>query len=949
MKLGRKILLFLAFLNGAAIAWAGQIEGRVTTEQGAAVAGIKVTVVHRDNGGRWEATTNEDGTYAVADLESGAYTITVAGASGQPPLRRELTLGSGAGSIRADFQFPAPTVQTVGGAEERNPNIFIYRIDLNELRNRLNVGRGPDPQYLPEFRPEQNYFGAEFGAALVNFEVIRSRPLVNAWRGSGTALHQNSALNARNFFNVGPLRPSRANTYSLSAGGPLASEKASLLVQFGQSLTSGFVNTNILVPSLSELTPRAADPRVNAILASLLKAFPAEAPNLGDGRLNSNAPRDLDTTDALVRLDWKPAENTDAALRYTVSDYVEEPFQLVVGQNPQTNLRNQGLHSSLAKSLSPQSVGRFGFHYDRAAALLEPTQRFQQLLAPLGISPVPDVEISGEAAGIGPGPKFPRRRVQNRFQLYSDLSRSAGRHALKAGWSGTRLQMNDLQSDNNRGTLNFDRNFGRSAIDNFLLGLPTGFTIALGNLYRGFRNWEHFFFFEDQIRVAPTFRLSLGLRYELMTAPVEVNGLTEVGFPADKNNFGPRFGFAWNPGGGSTTLRGAYGISYSPIQPVTYGMTRFNPPATRVIQVFNPDLVNLFAGVNALGGVTPLSTRSALYRISPDFVQPYSHQYSFGVERRLPGAAALRVGYIGMRSFHILTLGEYNRARPVPGIPITTATINDRRPDPRYFNINMVESNSISYFDAVQVALDKRMTRGLTFRASYTFGKSIDTGGDFTNTASGVEAPPEQGTPACEECDRFSDQKGLSLFDTPQVFVLSYSYALPFPARTNGWASALFSRWQISGTTIFQSGTPFHLHTGSDAPGTGNVDGVGHDRPNIVNPAILGMSLDDPDTSLSIFRREYFNSLLPPGGRGDLGYNTFRKDGTNNWNFAVARTFPLPGGRERSLQFRAEFFNLFNHAQFEKPPVMFSARTFGQITNTVNKGRQVQFFLRLNF
>ena len=223
MKLGRKILFSLAILNVAAVAWAAQIEGRVTTEQGAAVAGIKVTVVHRDNGGRWEATTKEDGTYAVADLESGAYTVTVAGASGQPPLRRELTLGSGAGSIRADFQFPAPTVQNVAGAEERNPNIFIYRIDLNELRNRLNVGRGPDPQYLPEFRPEQNYFGAEFGAALVNFEVIRSRPLAGAWRGSASGLHQNSALNARNFFNVGPLRPSRANTYSLSAGGPLAS------------------------------------------------------------------------------------------------------------------------------------------------------------------------------------------------------------------------------------------------------------------------------------------------------------------------------------------------------------------------------------------------------------------------------------------------------------------------------------------------------------------------------------------------------------------------------------------------------------------------------------------------------------------------------------------------------------------------------------------------------
>jgi hypothetical protein len=250
---------------------------------------------------------------------------------------------------------------------------------------------------------------------------------------------------------------------------------------------------------------------------------------------------------------------------------------------------------------------------------------------------------------------------------------------------------------------------------------------------------------------------------------------------------------------------------------------------------------------------------------------------------------------------------------------------------------------------AVQVSADKRLTNGLAFRASYTFGKSIDTGGDFTNTASGVETPPGQGTQTCHPCNRFSDQKELSLFDTPQVFVLNYSYALPFAAGRGGWMSALFSGWQISGTTIFQSGTAFHLHSGSDAPGIGNVDGVGHDRPNLTNPAILGKSIDNPDTSPSILRREYFNNNFEPGSRGNIGYNTFRKDGTNNWNVAIGRTFPLLGGRERLLQFRTEFINFFNHAQFDKPAVQLSARTFAQITNTVNKGRQIQFLLRLNF
>ena len=92
-----------------------------------------------------------------------------------------------------------------------------------------------------------------------------------------------------------------------------------------------------------------------------------------------------------------------------------------------------------------------------------------------------------------------------------------------------------------------------------------------------------------------------------------------------------------------------------------------------------------------------------------------------------------------------------------------------------------------------------------------------------------------------------------------------------------------------------------------------------------------------------------FDTNIPLGGRGNIGMNVFRKDGTHNWNMAFGKTFPLPGGRERSLAFRGEFINFFNKAQFDKPNVQISGNIFGQITNTANKGRQVQFSLRLNF
>src|SRR5262245_14008706 len=157
--------------------------------------------------------------------------------------------------------------------------------------------------------------------------------------------------------------------------------------------------------------------------------------------------------------------------------------------------------------------------------------------------------------------------------------------------------------------------------------------------------------------------------------------------------------------------------------------------------------------------------------------------YSLALELALPMQTLLRLAYMGSRSFHLLTQGVYNRPVVVPGIPTTSATINLRRPDQRYGAINVVESNSIGYYDAAQASAEKRLTHGLTFRAAYTFGKAINLGGDFTNTGSGVEVPPETGTPTCEYCNRFSDQKGLALFDTPQVLAMSYIYRPPFSQR----------------------------------------------------------------------------------------------------------------------------------------------------------------------
>jgi len=955
-----KVILLLTALVAplaAAGTFDGGIQGRVLNAQGGPVAGATVTVTTKDEKLRAKVITAADGSYAISNLEPGAYTVTVSLANTPQVLRMDVVVvDSEPVPTRADFRVTAEDTQEVAGLEERNPNIFIYRIDLNDLRNLLTLFRGPNPTYIPAFLAEDNYFGAEFGTPLLSFQPLRPRQLLADWHAAVSATHQNSALNARNFFNVGPLLASRITGYNLGAGGPLVSSKASLLLDFGQIFNSGMVNGNVQAPLGSERTPWSDDAQTNAIISNLLKAYPAQLPNLPAvslRQLNTNAPRSIVTADGLARLDVRSNDRTSIAGLYSVNQYSEEPFQLVLGQNPQTDLRNQSAYADVTRTLSPKTVGQLGFYFDRVRASLLPTREFNDLLAPLGFTIVPEIVFPQELAEIGPGIQFPRIRTENRFKLRSSLSRTMGRHTLKVGWSTTRAQVNDLQSNNGRGTFNFNPDFGRTAVENLLVGTPDLFTITIGNLYRGFRNWEHAAFVEDDYRIFPTFSINMGVRYEAETSPKEVHNLTDPKMRA-QHHVGPRLGFGWNPGRGRLTVRSGYGISFSSIFPVTYQTTRFNPPSVQVLEINAPRLADAIALAEAAPAMKPIPrAQQNLYLLSPDLATPYSHMYSVSLEWALPTQTLLRLAYMGSRSFHLLTQGVYNRPVVVPGIPTTSATINLRRPDQRYGAINVVESNSIGYYDAAQASVEQRLTHGLTFRAAYTFGKAINLGGDFTNTGSGVEVPPETGTPTCENCNRFSDQKGLALFDTPQVLAMSYVYRAPF-----------LKGWQISGTTLFQSGVIFHFHTGSDGSGYGNVDGNNGDRPNILNPSLLGKSFDNPDTvrailgadtcrppgtdGLPYLHCQNFDTNILPGGRGNLGYNTFRKDGTANWNVAFARSFRLPGA-DRSLDFRTEFINFFNTPQFDKPGTQLAAATFGKIINTVNKGRQVQFTLKLNF
>lgn len=840
-------------------------------------------------------------------------------------------------------QSPAPTSRAASSTQpasrprlsssaQRNENIQVHRID-NDAIKEANVRLGVNVTFLSEFSAQSSYFAADHGRPPQTLPLLTPRRTTPDWHAELYHWHQNSIFNARTFFQVGPLKPARRNGYGLRAGGG-AGWLGQLSFNGNQRKIRGMVNGNVLVPLAEERTPLAADPAVRALVNRWLAAYPPELPNRPDfdpRALNTNAPQRIDETDGDVRLERSVSASSRLVLSHALSRQRESAFQLVAGQNPDTDIHTHRTRLTWAWTPSSSTVVSLGLAFDRVRSWLRPEPR----------AVGPRIRIGFQIEELGPDSMFPIDRADNRFGWAGLLRRelAAGKHELTLGGDWTRVQLNGVESNNQRGYFQFTNNFGRTAVENLRWGTPSSYEVTLGELARGFRNWKGNIFWGDQWRATGRLQVYFGLRYNALTVPVEIHELDRLPYSCDCNNFSPRLGVAWNLTS-SWTLRSGYVASFGEILPVTYQQIRNNLPQVRYIQVQNPDVLNPLRGID----LRSPQVRTSPTWFSPDLVSPYAHQYNFGIERRLPRAARLRLGYIGSRSVKLLNSFILNRAEPVPGIPLTTATVDQRRPDPRYYEIKYVVNAGLAYLDAVQLSLDLPFERGLGAGLRYTFSKAIDEGADYSSTAANADILRGRSQ---WQYEQLRDRRGLSNFDSPHALEVHAVWDVPTPPLS-GWLRRFFQHWQVSAAALFKSGTPFTLYVGSDAPGFGNVDGGPSDRPHILDPSILGRTVDDPNTSSAILRRDRFAFIRPGEHRGSLGRNTFRKDGIANLNASVGKQWRWNGWREWNLSFRAEAYNLTNHPQFDEPQRNLSSPSFGRITNTLNYGRILQLGLRLS-
>ncbi|MBM3795692.1 MAG: hypothetical protein FJW31_16915 [Acidobacteria bacterium] len=822
---------------------------------------------------------------------------------------------------RAELNLLGQT-NAAAGESRRNENVQFTLVDNNSQRE-LNIRLGLTATTVAEFEADRNYYSAEYGTPPAGAPHQSKLAAVSSVHGQLFYRHLNSVTSARSFFQVGGVKPARENEYGFGLSAPLP-KRTWLQMEASQRKIRGQVNGNVLVPLPHERVPLSADPRVRAVVERFIAAFPNELPNRTeiDARmLNRNSPQTVDGDTVNLRLDRLFSDKDRVSAGYQFVGQKVIAFQLVRGMNPDTATKSHRARLGWTRSVSAATTADFTLGFDRARVLIVPDNN----------SVGPSLFIGG-LANIQQATQIPIDRAGNDYRGAARLRTVRGQHTFTFGAEAMRRQLNGFDSDNHQTTYTFRRNLGNDAITNLRLGLPLGYWQGIGNIYRAFRNWDASYYAGDRWQAVPGLTLHYGLRWRPITAPTDATGLSPATYRSDWNNVGPYFGLAKKLG--ASVLRAAYGIHFGEIFQATYQQKRFSPPHNYKVALNDIDILQ------PLSRLDPNNLRGVLYTTAPDLVTPYSQQYNLQWETPLGRAWRMEAGYVGSRTWKLLVHWYENRARPLPGIPLTTETINDRRADPRYYDVRRVVNSGRAYFDAARVAIASRAWRGLTLDTSYWFSKNIDTGGDYLGTAYDIDS--FRGASQSED-NVNTDLRGLSRFDQPHALLSKVNHVLPAPT-----AAGRFGRnWNLGAIVLLKSGTPFNISSGSDAPGIGNADGGNNDRVHIVDASILGLTIGNPDTSRELLPRGAFAFMQPGEMRGNIGRHVLRRGGIYNVNASLERAFRTSS--ELELRLRVESVNFFNTPQFAEPGNMLADPNFGNITNTLNDGRTFRFHLAARF
>jgi len=711
-----------------------------------------------------------------------------------------------------------------------------------------------------------------------------------------------------------------------------------------------------------------------------------------------NPERTSDSNSFGLRLDHRIGEHDNLFARYGYQTYkLGDPSVLPSPILPNTFLGNSTPIQSATENLSahglalgwnhifsPRLVSETRAGYTRENVFFPNPLQGTTAAQAIGIPNVnnPAVTYSGGLpafsvtgfTGLGESTIQPFIVVDNNFQYTEHLTWILGKHTVKFGGDAIRRQYNFYQARYQRGNYTFDGSFTSqvgvggtgSGLTDFLLGYPLSSTLAVINNPVGQRQVEMGAYVEDSWKVSQNLTLTLGLRYELFTPRVEIDDRQANFDPAvaggavviasssapcgralrctDYKNIAPRFGFAYRLGGG-TVVRGGYGIFYDDYAVngfggITTGLM-INPPFYRgqsIVNAITTPTNSISDGVPPVvsvpvsnGLVTPVPgiLFNTVYQ-NPYGPNAYVQQWNFTVEHEFAKDYLVSLSYVGNKGTHNMYTSNINQADPGPG------AVAARRPFSAWPDIPSMYMDGLSNYESLQAKFQKRLSRGVSVLAGYTFAKSID-------NAAGESASPMV-------VRNMKLDRALSAWDIPQRFILSGTFDLPFgTGKPFGSGApravkALMSGWAMNPILNLYSGFPFTPALATSVSNTGTSS-----RPN----RIASGTLSNPTVNAWFDKNAFVTPTIYTFGNS--GRDILFGPGTHQLDVNLEKNFTFGKESARNIQFRAEFFNIFNTPQFNNPNATIGSPSAGIITAAGDKAnftrteRQIQLALKFYF
>jgi hypothetical protein len=862
------------------------------------------------------------------------------------------------------------TPANVGGARETSNNFLLDGVDNNDLfLNRVLVT--PSLDAVQEFTLLTNTYDAQYGrsaGAQVNVVVKSGGERLS---GSLYDYFRDRALEARGPLDLAgepePFR--RRHQAGGTVGGPLARLKSFYFLSIEGTRDRTATTRLAHVPTeaqrvgdFSALPFAIVDPASGAPFPG--NQIPASRFDATGARLAALYPlpnRPGDTTNFGAsplgpRTIWQLTTKTDHQLghgrslfaRYSfVRDDRDDPFPTpstnVPGFGTRTLDDTQNLAVGLNQTFSSRVFNELRVGWNRLARDVTPDNQGVDAYSALGmrgpsLPPAdrgfPAIEVTA-IDGIGDDASLPVVRRTNTVHVSDVVSIERGTHLIKTGGELRHYGSDGFNHVFTRGQLSFQGAYSGDGFADLLLGLPTFTILANNDNPQALRTTAVNLFAQDDWRVTPRLTVTAGLRYELNTAPVDVNnrmvifdpataalrrvgeqGVPRAGVTTDHMNVAPRIGVAWAADAERRLLlRGGYGIFYDSGTLIENSALYFNPPFFG-LTVFAPFAQPLTAAdpfPSSSGFVPPASVNT----LAQHWKTAYAQQGSLGVDARVRGTD-VTVRWVGAWGTNLVRKRNLNQ--PPPG----AGPVDERRPIAGYGDVLLVEPEASSVYHALHVRVERPAVRGLWLRGAWTWGKSIDDQSAFLASEGNDNTPQNSHDPGAE--------RGLSDFDVRHRLVAAAIWQIP-PIGESAWGRD----WQVSALVTAQTGRPFTPRVSVDNSNTGNLGGqFGYDRPNQVTAGAPG--------AVEYEGRAF--AIAPPFTFGNAGRNILTGPAFVSLDTAVVRTVRI-AARQR-IEIRAEIYNLLNRTNAGLPGSFVDRPTFGTSV-TAGPGRLAQLAARWSF